>query len=142
MDNQKKIEMYTKAITLCVNAEDDEHRAYVEPLWREILESEGIRVNIEDEPRMLETLTLAARKWDAQHDRTPAVMKWLGELIAANVEPAMLQEETEYIKNVMEYMKLNDELKDKEKALDEREGALDGKEEVEQMFPQMEFGRL
>ena len=54
----------------------------------------------------------------------------------------MLQEETEYIKNVMEYMKLNDQLKDREQKLDEREGALDGKEEVEQMFPQMDFGKL
>lgn len=137
-----KMEMYHKAIELCVQVDEVSNRAYVEPLWREILEGEGIRVNTKDEGRMLEVLTLAARKLDAQNDHTQMVMGWLGEIITTQVEPAVLQEETEYIKNVMDYMRLNDKLKDKEKALDEKAEAIESKEEVKEMFPQMEFGRL
>lgn len=137
-----KIEMYTKAINLCVGENEATGRSYVEPLWREILEDEGIRVNKEDEARMLETLELAVKKADAMSDTSGVVMNWLYELITANVEPAVLQEETDYIKNVMEYMQLNDRLKDKEKALDEREKVMDNQEEVKEMFPQMEFGKL
>ena len=137
-----KMEMYNKAIELCVSYEEATGRSYVEPLWREILESEGIRVTTKEEPRMLETLTLAAKKADAKNDKTGAVMDWLYELLTAQVEPAVLQEETEYIKNVMDYMKLNDQLKDKEKELTEREEKADEKEAAKQLFPQMNFSRL
>lgn len=137
-----KMEMYNKAINLCVQVDGGSNRAYVEPLWREILESEGIRVNAKDEGRMLEVLTLAAKKLDAQNDHTQMVMGWLGEIISSQVEPAILEQETEYIKNVMEYMRLNDSLKDKEKALADKAEAIESREEVKEMFPQMEFGRL
>jgi len=137
-----KMTMYNKAVTLCVHQDDASGRAFVEPLWREILESEGIRVNTKDEPRMLEVLTLAAKKLDAQNDRTQMVMGWLGDIITTQIEPAVLEEETEYIKNLMEYMRLNNQLKEKEKALDEKEEALESREEIKEMFPQMEFGRL
>ena len=137
-----KMEMYHKAIELCVPYDDVTGRSYVEPLWREILEGEGIKVPAKEEVRMLETLTLAARKADAKNDRTAAVMDWLYDLISSQAEPAILQEETEYIQNVMEYMKLNSDLKNKEKNIEEREKKTKEKEEAEKLFPQMNFSRL
>ena len=136
-----KMEIYRKAIELCVTEDPDTGRSYIEPLWREILETEGIEIEQEDESRVFETLELAVKKADAISDNTRIVMDWLYDLITAQVNPAMLQEENDYIKNVMEYMKLNDSLKDKEKELAEREDKADKKEEVYKMFPQMNFNR-
>ena len=41
-------------------------------------------------------------------------MNWLYELITAQIEPAMLEEEAQYIKQVTEFMKANHELQNGE----------------------------
>lgn len=139
MDNS---EMYRKAIQFCIGGNEDNGRHYIEPMWREILENEGIQMSPEEESRIFEMLHLAVKKADALNDKTGFVVNWIYDAITSSIDPAMMKEESEYIKNVMDYMRLNDQLKDKEKELNARQEIMDGKEDVEEMFPQMEFGKL
>ena len=137
-----KKEIYEKAVALCIGENEETRRFFIEPMWREILEDDGITFSEEEAQRILEMLKLVVKKADVLHDRTGTVVNWLYDVITANIEPTVLKEETEYIQNVMDYMKLNNQLKDKEKELSDREHAMDSREDVEEMFPQMEFGKL
>ena len=85
---------------------------YLEPEWRIIThENELFIDDISDfevtMEEVLETLRLEVDRRNALNDNTKAVMDWLYDLITATVEPAMLQEETDYIKQVVEFMKEN-----------------------------------
>ena len=85
---------------------------YLEPEWRIIThENELFIDDISDfdvsMEEVLETLRLEVDRRNALNNNTKAVMDWLYDLITATVEPAMLQEETDYIKQVVEFMKEN-----------------------------------
>ena len=54
-----------------------------------------------------DNLKLEVERRNKRDSNTKTVVDWAHGIISTNVEPAMLQEETDYIKNVMEYMKLN-----------------------------------
>ena len=100
-----KMKLYHKAVENCVTVDSVSGRAYIEPLWREILESEGIRVNEEDESKVLEVLDLAVKKSDARNDKTHAVMQWLYDTLTSTIDPAITEMENDYMKNVIELMK-------------------------------------
>lgn len=81
-------------------------------------------------------------------DKTRFVIDWVFDVISSTIEPTMIQEENELMKNMMDYMKLNHELRGKEQALQEREANLDHKEEVLdkkdnilQLVPGMNFSK-
>ena len=58
---------------------------------------------------------MEVEKRNAINSKKPVVINWLYDLITTQVEPAILQEETDYIKQVTEFMKTNHEMqKDKE----------------------------
>lgn len=95
---------------------------YLEPEWQDKLYREGLGELDDLEDSYLsgwydveDMLKLEVERRNARDSKSKEVMDWLYDLITATVEPAMLQEETDYIKNVMEYMKLNHELHDAEK---------------------------
>ena len=92
---------------------------YLEPLWRNILADNMLYFNeVSDyqvEPDVVEdVLQLEVEKRNTINSKKPDVINWLYDLITAQVEPAMLQEETEYIKQVTEFMKANHESKEQE----------------------------
>lgn len=85
---------------------------YLEPEWRILIhESELYFNDISDfevpADEIYETLTLEVTKRNAMQDNKKAVIDWLYDLITATVEPAMLKEETDYVKQVVEFMKEN-----------------------------------
>lgn len=95
---------------------------YLEPRWKETL----IRNNldgleeiddywIDDWKDVEDVLKLEVVRRNARDSKTNEVMNWLYDVISTTVEPAMLQEETDYIKNLVEYLKVNHDLQDKEK---------------------------
>lgn len=92
---------------------------YLEPEWQDILYREGLGqlddltdsylsgwYDVED------ILKLEVERRNARDSKKPEILDWLYDTITAVVEPAVLQEETDYIKNLMEYMKLNHENKE------------------------------
>ena len=97
---------------------------------------------------VVEVLKLEVERRNHITDKTRFVIDWVFEIISSTIEPAMVQEENELMKNMMEYMKLNSELKSKEQALQDREADLDHKEEVQetrgtvlQLVPGMNFSK-
>ena len=90
---------------------------YLEPEWRDII---GREMEIEDLSELEDSyisdwwdveniLRLEADKRNAQNSKKEDVINWLYDLITQSIDPAMLEEETEYLKNYIEYKKVNKE---------------------------------
>ena len=87
---------------------------FVEPEWKDIICRE-----ISDDVSELEDsyisdwwdveniLRLEADRRNAYDSKKEDVINWLYDLITATVEPAMMQEETDFIKQTLEFMKQN-----------------------------------
>ena len=87
---------------------------YLEPAWRIILDGEGLQPykvkNVKLSWEMAkEWLDLNIQKLNTEQDKMPKVIDWLHQVITAQIEPAMLEEETELVKNLTEYMRLKQE---------------------------------
>ena len=87
---------------------------YLEPMWRSILnDNQLILKDVSDVKAgwndIYDILRLEVEKRNTINSKKPAVIDWLYELITAQIEPAMLAEETDYIKQVTEFMKANHE---------------------------------
>lgn len=90
---------------------------YVEPMWRSILDDNELYFNEISDAKVkpedvLEILKLEVEKRNTVNSNKPYVLNWLYDLITTQVEPAMLQEETDFIKQVTEFMKTNHELQE------------------------------
>lgn len=87
---------------------------YLEPEWMDILYRNdlGNLDNLEDSYLtgwydLEDILKLEVERRNARDSKQKDVMDWMYDLITGTVEPAMLQEETDYIKQVVEFMKTN-----------------------------------
>lgn len=84
---------------------------YLEPDWKDILCRNNLDLNevsdshLESWYELEDVLVLEVDRRNARDSKKEAVINWLYDLITSTVEPAVLQEETDYIKNVMDYMK-------------------------------------
>jgi len=95
----------------------DNGLCYVEPMWRSILDDNELYFNEISDAKVkpedvLEVLKLEVEKRNTVNSNKPYVLNWLYDLITTQVEPAMLQEETDFIKQVTEFMKTNHELQE------------------------------
>ena len=112
-------EYINKAINLTVT-EADNGLFYLEPLWRNILYDNNMNIRIisdtkTDWNRIYDVLKLEVEKRNTINSKTPAVVDWLYNIIIAQIEPAILEEETDYIKQMTEFMRANHELEMKDK---------------------------
>ena len=89
---------------------------YLKPEWKDIIcrEIEKDLNNVEDSYLtdwwdIENVLRLEVEKRNAQDNKKKYVIDWLYDVITTTIEPAMLQEENDYIKNVIEFMKVNHE---------------------------------
>lgn len=119
---------------------------FLDPHYRVTLRDWNLDpAQIEDYPTTLselgETLKLEVKRLNAMQDKTHVVVDWLYGVITSAVQPAILAEENEYIKNMMEYMRLNASLKEKEKDLQQRESAVETRDNIRQLMPGMSFSK-
>jgi len=103
-------EFMRKAVSLAV-VEADNGKYYLEPAFRVILDSEGLNpADVTDYEiswtGVKEYLELYVKKMNALSDNTPIVVDWLYQIITTQVDPAMMEEENEAVKNLIEYMRL------------------------------------
>lgn len=108
---------------------------FLEPDWRGLLEDAQLSLeNVSDRKIdmdiLKEMLELRVKKLNARTDKTKIVMEWLADIITTKIDPGMVTEENEFMKNMIEYLKTNGELVDKQKELAERENLLEKKEDV------------
>ena len=109
------INFIQKAKDICITQDEDNGIWYVEPEWVDIMHRSGIGDledisdgYITDWLDVQNILELEVKRRNIrQFDKITVVTDWLYDLITATVEPAMLSEETDYIKAVTEFMKEN-----------------------------------
>ena len=89
---------------------------YLEPEWQDMLFREGLGELDDLEDSYLsgwydveDILKLEVERRNLFASKEKFVVDWLYDLITTTVEPAMLQEETDYMKQVVEFMKANHE---------------------------------
>ena len=140
------IDFFKKASEAVILQDENSGVFFLDPHYRVTLKDWNLDPDdIEDYPCTMngirETMKLEVERLNAAQDKSLVVMDWLYGIITAAVQPAILQEENEYIKNMMEYMKLNASLKEKEKDLAHRETQLEDKDNIRQMMPGMSFSK-
>ena len=101
-------EFYKKAADeVIIQAENGLY--YLEPSYRTILESQNILPDGVSDVKLSwnsvkEWLELEVKRRNTMDDQLPVVSKWLYNIITSTVEPAVLEEETDYVKAVTEYL--------------------------------------
>ena len=110
-------EFIYKAKELTITQDENTQLWYLEPEWMDILYRNNLGelddlsdsyisgwYDVEDILKLeVDRRNLSSNK------KKQAVIDWIYETIMTHVEPAILQEETDYIKQVMEFMKANHE---------------------------------
>lgn len=87
---------------------------YLDPMWKFTLKDNQLNCsdvsdNDVNEEEIEDILKLEVEKRNAVNSLKPYVLQWVHDVITASVEPAILQEETDYLKNLTEYLKANRE---------------------------------
>ena len=90
---------------------------YLNPMWRSVLEDNQLDIldisdSGADEDEIEDVLKLEVEKRNTVNSLKPYVLEWVHDIITASVEPAIMQEETDYLKNLTEYLKANKEAKE------------------------------
>lgn len=85
---------------------------YLEPIWKSLLIDNDLDfVQVSDVEtswsEIQDILKLEVEKRNTINTLEPYVLNWIHDIITSTVEPAVLQEETDYLKNYIEYMKAN-----------------------------------
>ena len=104
-------EFINDAINLTIT-QSDNGLYYLEPMWRIILIENDLRFDDVtdyeiDADIVKDALQLEVEKRNAINSNSPFIINWLFNIIAEQIEPAILSEETDYIKQVIEFMKAN-----------------------------------
>ena len=110
-----------KAVDLTV-VEADNGLFYLEPMWRSILNDNNMNIAEITDAKLkwcdvFDVLKLVVEKENTINSKKPVVIDWIYSMITTQVEPAILEEENDYVKTLTEYRKTKREteiLKDKE----------------------------
>lgn len=140
-------EYIEKAKDICIVKDEDTGKMYLRPDYRYVMYLEGMKASdISDfdgvnDDMIAEHLKLFVSNNNEKLSVIDNVAKWVYDIISVVVDPALTTEENELMSNMMNYMKLNDSLKDKEKALADKEKTLDQKKDVVYAFPGIDFSK-
>lgn len=105
-----------KAKELVIIQNEDNGMWYLEPEWRLVLNVSGLKDLRFSDFRadwfiIEDNLKLEVEKRNLSVEtKKQKVIDWLHETITMQIEPAIMQEETDYIKQVVEFMKANHQL--------------------------------
>lgn len=134
-------DVVNQAIELTVITDEETAWSYLEPRYREVLRDNGIHLpgnmlngDAKDE-ELWEILKLEVEKRNAKHNVAHALAEWAYTVLTQTIDPALVNEENELMSNIIDYMKLNQEVKDREKELSEREAKVNMKEKTRKIAP-------
>ena len=110
-----------KAVDLTV-VEADNGLFYLEPMWRSILNDNNMNIAEITDAKLkwcdvFDVLKLVVEKENTINSKKPVVIDWIYNIITTQVEPAILEEQNDYVKTLTGYLKTKREteiLKDKE----------------------------
>lgn len=121
-----------KAIEATIVNEDG--NIYLVPEYRKVLRDEKLTADkvtdtkVTDE-EIWDYLKLEVERLREVGTKREYFYEWMYDIITGTIDPAMTDQENELFKNMMDYMKLNSEVKEKDIELKEREEKLKDKEE-------------
>jgi len=103
---------YILKATEVVIEQADNGLFYLEPMWKSLLIDNNLDfAQVSDVEtswsEIQDILKLEVEKRNTINTLEPYVLNWIHDIITSTVEPAVLQEETDYLKNYIEYMKAN-----------------------------------
>lgn len=141
------VDFMKKAEEFVLSYDEDSGLTFLEPDYYAILL--GLKMDpekdISDIPltwaQFEKRMELEVERRNKLDDRSKYVIDWLYSVLTSAIEPAMMQQESELMKNIMDYMNLNAELKEKEKSLNQKEEALDKKQSIVKMMPGINFSK-
>lgn len=137
-----KEEYLKEAARICVSKSDASEFYYVEPLWEIYLKAEaGEYPEGLTHEETLEVLKLVVEKLNVSKDRSRVLINWIYDVLTANIDPAMIEEENELVKNIVEYMKMNKNIEEREKKLQEQEQVVSGKKNISKLLMGMRFSK-
>lgn len=140
-------EYMNRAKEMCIIEDEDTGLSYLIPDFRFILYSaemyETVVSDYEDFTIdiVAEVLKLEVENRNRKADKTGIVAQWAYDVIMTNIDPAITEMDNDLLKNLTEYMVVNDTLKDKEKELIQREDNANKKENITTLFPGMNFSK-
>lgn len=126
-------DIVNQAIEQTIIQDEDTGVSYLEPRYREVLRENNIFLpghmldgDAKDQ-ELWEILRLEVDKQNAKHNVSHALSEWAYAILTQTVDPAIESEQNDLIKNIMDYMQLNQEVKEKKAELDAKEIELDAK---------------
>lgn len=106
------VEFINKAAGLTI-VQADNGLFYLEPLWQSILEENGMNFAKSGKfsrNEVSEVLKLEVERRNTINSKKNDVVEWIYDIITSTVEPAVLAEETDFVKNMVEYLKVSHEI--------------------------------
>lgn len=126
-------DIVNQAIELTVIQDEETAVSYLEPRYREVLRENGLSLpghvfdGDEKDKELWEILKLEVEKQNAKHNVSHALAEWAYTILTQTIEPELVSEENDLIKNIMDYLQLNQEVKEKKAELENKEAEIDMK---------------
>lgn len=134
-------ETINQAIELVVLTDEDTGVSYLEPRYRDLLRETNLHLPDNETPgdaadqELWEILKLEVEKRNAKSNVLHALAEWAYTILTQTIDPALLDEENELMKNITEYMQTNQEVKEKKVELEQKEKELDEKQNLSSKLP-------
>ena len=120
---------------------------YIRPDYEYLLETSGLSLDdVTDFEKASGTvvyrqLLLERDMRNAQNNISPVVMQWLYDVISTVVEPAIVEQQNQLIKDMLAYQKEKNAIDERTKALDMQQQALEEKSKIIPMNFGMNFAK-
>lgn len=131
---------------LVITDNDDVGHSYLDPSYKAILIDAGLTPDEVTDYKIdwadvKEILELEVQRREKEFDNSRNVIDWIYSIITATIDPAMINEENELMKNMMDYMKLNHELNEREAEVERKEEIQEQKTNIRELVPGMNFSK-
>lgn len=142
--------LYSKYISeiqkLAIIDNDDTGHSYLDPSYKVILIDAGLTPDEVTDYKIdwadvREILELEVQRREKEFDNSRNVIDWIYSIITTTVDPVMINEENELMKNMMDYMKLNHELNEREAEVERKEEIQEQKTNIRELVPGMNFSK-
>lgn len=142
-------EYMMKVKEACLEQWEENGQWYILPDWKRRLDdlelypdedviSDWVNVMWAD---VKEELDCEVQMRNARQDKWPILGEILYKMLTTEIEPQVIQEQNELLKNVQEYMKEKNKVEEKKVELAEREKKVEEKEKVKEIAKGMSFAK-
>lgn len=142
-------EYMVKVKEICLEQWEENGQWYILPDWKRRLDdlelypdedviSDWVNVMWAD---VKEELDCEVQMRNARQDKWPILGETLYKMLTTEIEPQVIQEQNELLKNVQEYMKEKNKVEEKKVELAEREKKVEEKEKVKEIAKGMSFAK-